>query len=86
MTLLTYKFANDCIIITQVFRQGFVEACFRSVCTWVRRDGVPVHSSDTVEELVKQGVGKCANTAIHLFVGAYSYDRPMSTKLMLINS
>ncbi|KAL9711352.1 hypothetical protein Ac2012v2_005897 [Leucoagaricus gongylophorus] len=55
-------------VLDYVFCQGFVEAHFRSVCTWVRHDGAPVHSSDTVEELVKQGVGKCVNTAVNLFV------------------
>ncbi|KXN81490.1 hypothetical protein AN958_04536 [Leucoagaricus sp. SymC.cos] len=52
----------------QVFRQGYVEARFRPVTTWARRDGVPVHPSDSVEELLKQGVGKCAETAIVLAV------------------
>lgn len=53
----------------QVFRQGFVEARYRPVSTWVRKDGAPVRPSDVVDELLKQGVGKCAETAIKLVVG-----------------
>ncbi|KXN80656.1 hypothetical protein AN958_08934 [Leucoagaricus sp. SymC.cos] len=56
-------------VLEHVFRQGYVEARSRPVATWVRRDGVPVHPSDSVEELLKQGVGKCAETAIVLFIG-----------------
>ncbi|XP_006462863.1 hypothetical protein AGABI2DRAFT_193938 [Agaricus bisporus var. bisporus H97] len=52
----------------QVFRQGFVEPHFRPVTTWVRKDGAPVHPSDVVEELIKQNVGKCPESAIKLVV------------------
>lgn len=62
----------------QVFSQGYVESRFRSVATWARRDGVPVHPSDSVDELLKQGVGNCADTAIKLLVGRSFYHRPMA--------
>ncbi|KAJ3562049.1 hypothetical protein NP233_g9818 [Leucocoprinus birnbaumii] len=52
----------------EVFRQGFVEARFRSVSTWARRDGVAVQPSDSVQELKAQGVGNCADTAISLLI------------------
>ncbi|KAF9449107.1 fruit-body specific gene C [Macrolepiota fuliginosa MF-IS2] len=55
-------------VLEYVFRQGFVEARHRPVTTWVRKDGAPVRPSDVVDELLKQGVGKCSETAIKLVI------------------
>ncbi|RDB14834.1 hypothetical protein Hypma_016378 [Hypsizygus marmoreus] len=52
----------------QVFRQGFVEAKFRPATWWEGKDGQKVKASQSVEELLMQGVGKCPDNALKLVV------------------
>ncbi|KAH7925591.1 hypothetical protein BV22DRAFT_1088751 [Leucogyrophana mollusca] len=55
-------------VLEHLFRQGFVEAKHRSLSWWERNDGQKVHGSNTVEELLKLGVGKCPQSALKLVI------------------
>lgn len=56
-------------VLEHVFRQGFVEAKHRPLTWWEKVDGVRVKGCQVVEELLKQGVGKCPETALKLVIG-----------------
>lgn len=56
-------------VLEHVFQQGFVEAKHRSVSWWEKKDGVKVKASLSVEELLKQGVGLCQDSALRLVIG-----------------
>ena len=56
-------------VLEHVFQQGFVEAKYRPVTFWERKDGTKVKGSFTVEELLKQGVGLCQDSALRLVIG-----------------
>ncbi|EGN98565.1 hypothetical protein SERLA73DRAFT_110123 [Serpula lacrymans var. lacrymans S7.3] len=55
-------------IMEHLFRQGFVEAKHRSLSWWEKCDGQKVKGSFDIEELLKQGVGKCPDTALRLII------------------
>ncbi|KAF9465262.1 hypothetical protein BDZ94DRAFT_1281490 [Collybia nuda] len=55
-------------VLDHVFRQGFVEARHRPSTWWERKDGQKVKPGFSVEELLKQGVGKCPESALKLVV------------------
>lgn len=70
---------SPCIVVSHhsltiditVFRQGFVEARHRPSTWWERKDGQKVKPGHSVEDLLKQGVGKCPENALKLVVGAF---------------
>jgi len=55
-------------VLEHVFRQGFVEARYRPSTWWQKLDGSKVKGSFAVEDLLKQGVGKCPDTALKLVI------------------
>ncbi|KAF9054824.1 hypothetical protein BJ165DRAFT_1337235 [Panaeolus papilionaceus] len=55
-------------VLDHVFRQGYVEAKYRPVSWWERKDGVAVKVSQLIEDLVKVGVGKTPEGALKLVV------------------
>jgi hypothetical protein len=59
-------------LLDYVFCQGFIDAKYRSVAYWERNDGCRVKSSGLIEQLVKDGVGVCEQTALRLIVGQFS--------------
>lgn len=56
-------------VLDHLFRQGFIEAKYRSVSFWENHEGHRVSSGHLVEELLKNGAGKCPQTAIRLVIG-----------------
>ena len=62
----------EVIHVVQVFRQGYVEARYRPLTRWERKDGQKVKVSQPVEDLLKQGVGKTPESALKLVVGQYT--------------
>lgn len=60
------------IHVIQVFHQGYVEARFRPLTRWERKDGQKVKTSQPVEDLLKHGVGKTPESALQLIVGQYT--------------
>ncbi|KAG5646014.1 hypothetical protein DXG03_004616 [Asterophora parasitica] len=59
---------TNAIAVYTVFRQGFVEAQYRPLTWWEKKDGQKVKASHSVEELLVQGVGRCPETALKLIV------------------
>ncbi|KAL4246587.1 hypothetical protein ABKN59_008460 [Abortiporus biennis] len=55
-------------VLDHVFSQGFVEAKYRPMSWWEKKDGVKVKGCQNVEELLKQGVGICQDTALKLVI------------------
>jgi len=55
-------------VLEHVFQQGFVEAKYRPVSFWEKKDGSKVKACHNVEELLKLGVGKCQETALRLVI------------------
>ncbi|TFK71306.1 hypothetical protein BDN72DRAFT_837912 [Pluteus cervinus] len=55
-------------VLDHVFRQGFVEAKHRPSTWWEKKDGQKVKNSHLVDDLIKQGVGKCQENALGLIV------------------
>ncbi|KAF9493622.1 hypothetical protein BDN71DRAFT_1082659 [Pleurotus eryngii] len=55
-------------LLDHVFQQGFVDNKYRTSTWWERRDGSRVKSSLAIEELFKQGVGKCQDSALRLVI------------------
>lgn len=55
-------------VLEYIFSQGFIEAKYRSLTYWERKDGGPVKPSTIVEDLLKQGVGTCQETALRLII------------------
>ena len=53
------------------FRQGFVEAKYRPVAWWEKKDGVPVKASMTIEFLLNEGIGKCPGNSLQLVIGKH---------------
>ena len=56
-------------VLDHVFHQGYVEARHRPTTWWEKTDGHKIKGSQVVEDLLKQGVGKCQTTALRLVVG-----------------
>ena len=54
-----------------VFRQGFVEARYRPVAWWEKKNGVPVKASTTMEFLLNEGIGKCPDSSLQLVIGKH---------------
>ncbi|TFK34725.1 hypothetical protein BDQ12DRAFT_706876 [Crucibulum laeve] len=71
--LIELEFQNNKLsdledVLEHVFRQGYVEAKHRPHSWWERKDGQKIKASHIVEELLKQGVGKCPDNALRLVV------------------
>jgi len=62
-----------------VFRQGFVEAKYRSASWWVTKEGVKVKTGASIEEMLQQGVGRCPETSLRLFVREL-YLQPLASR------
>jgi hypothetical protein len=52
-----------------VFRQGFVDAKYRPVTWWEKKDGVRVKASAIIADLLTEGVGICPDDALRLVIG-----------------
>ncbi|KAF9242628.1 hypothetical protein BU15DRAFT_43711 [Melanogaster broomeanus] len=55
-------------VLEHLFRQGFIEAKHRPVSFWENHEGHRVHSGQLVEEVLKNGVGKCPQSALRLVI------------------
>jgi len=55
-------------VLDHVFRQGFVEPKYRSATWWETREGVKVRAGAPVEEVLREGVGRCPETSLRLVV------------------
>jgi len=55
-------------VLDYVFRQGFVEAKHRSATWWETKEGVKVRAAASVEEVLREGVGRCPETSLRLVV------------------
>ena len=51
-----------------VFRQGYVEAKHRSASWWETKEAVKVRAGAPVEEVLREGVGRCPETSLRLVV------------------
>lgn len=56
-------------VLDHLFRQGFIEAKYRSFAFWENHEGHRVQAGHVVEELLKAGFGKCPQTALRLIIG-----------------
>ena len=56
-------------VLEHVFRQGYVEPKYRPSSWWEKQNGMKVKGSHVVEDLLKEGVGKCQDTALKLVIG-----------------
>jgi len=56
-------------VLEHLFRQGFIEAKHRPVSFWENHEGQRVQSGQSVEELLKNGAGKCPQSALRLVIG-----------------
>ncbi|KAH7885409.1 hypothetical protein F5I97DRAFT_1381804 [Phlebopus sp. FC_14] len=71
--LIELEFQNQKLVdledvLEHLFRQGFIEAKHRPVSFWENHDGKRVHAGQAVEELLKNGSGKCPQTALRLVI------------------
>ncbi|KAJ8516477.1 hypothetical protein ONZ45_g6234 [Pleurotus djamor] len=55
-------------VLEHIFQQGFVDAKYRASTWWERRDGTRVKSSHSLDDLFKQGVGNCQESALRLII------------------
>jgi len=55
-------------VLAHVFRQGFIEAKYRPVTWWEKKDGVKVKACTTIDDLLIDGIGKCPDTALKLVI------------------
>ncbi|KAF8555266.1 hypothetical protein OG21DRAFT_932597 [Imleria badia] len=55
-------------VLEHLFRQGFIEAKHRSVSFWENHEGHRVGGGHSVEELLKDGAGRCPQTALRLVI------------------
>ncbi|KIK92569.1 hypothetical protein PAXRUDRAFT_147010 [Paxillus rubicundulus Ve08.2h10] len=55
-------------VLEHLFRQGFIEAKHRPVSFWENHEGHRVQGGHSVEELLKNGSGKCPQTALRLVI------------------
>ncbi|OJA14478.1 hypothetical protein AZE42_05293 [Rhizopogon vesiculosus] len=62
------KLVNLEDVLEHLFRQGFIEAQHRSLSYWENHSGQRLSASRTVEELLKDGAGKCAQSALKLVI------------------
>jgi hypothetical protein len=71
--LIELEFQNNKLVdledvLDHVFRQGFVDPKHRPSTWWEKKDGNKVKGSQSVEDLLKQGVGRCQDTALKLVI------------------
>ncbi|KAF8651965.1 hypothetical protein AX16_004608 [Volvariella volvacea WC 439] len=55
-------------VLDHVFRQGFVEPKHRPATWWEKKDGAKLKSSQLIDELLKQGIGRTQECALKLVV------------------
>ncbi|KAF8158008.1 hypothetical protein B0H34DRAFT_438263 [Crassisporium funariophilum] len=55
-------------VLDHVFRQGYVEAKYRPVTWFERKDGHKIKGSQLIDVLLKEGVGRSPETALRLVV------------------
>src|SRR5882757_9428247 len=67
-----HKLADLEDVLEHLFRQGFIEAQHRSLSYWENHSGQRLSASRVVEELLKDGAGKCPQSALKLVIGEYS--------------
>ncbi|KIL66747.1 hypothetical protein M378DRAFT_160224 [Amanita muscaria Koide BX008] len=65
---LDHKLADLEDVLDYVFRQGYVDAKHRPATWWEKKCGAKVKSSVAIEYLLTEGVGKCPETALRLFI------------------
>lgn len=75
--LIELEFQNQKLVdledvLDHLFHQGFVEARYRPVAFWENHEGQRIHGAHVVEDLLKNGTGKCSQTALHLVIGTSS--------------
>ena len=56
-------------VLDHLFGQGFIEAKYRSLAFWEDHEGSRIQAAHAVEELLKNGLGKCPQTALRLVIG-----------------
>ncbi|KAI6044707.1 hypothetical protein EDC04DRAFT_2560768 [Pisolithus marmoratus] len=71
--LIELEFQNQKLVdledvLDHLFHQGFVEARYRPVAFWENHEGQRIHGAHVVEDLLKNGTGKCSQTALHLVI------------------
>ncbi|KAG6336763.1 hypothetical protein ID866_2332 [Astraeus odoratus] len=55
-------------VLDHLFSQGFIDAKYRPVAFWENHEGQRVQSAHVVEELLKDGFGKCPQSALRLVI------------------
>ncbi|KAI5836282.1 hypothetical protein K523DRAFT_367611 [Schizophyllum commune Tattone D] len=55
-------------VLDYVFRQGYIEAKYRSSTYWERADGTPVKASESIEGVMTMGVGMTPENPLKLVV------------------
>jgi hypothetical protein len=56
-------------LLEHLFRQGFIEAQHRSLSYWENHSGQRLNAGHALEELLKEGAGKCPQSALRLIIG-----------------
>jgi hypothetical protein len=64
-----YKLSDLEDVLDHVFRQGFIEAKHRPWSWFECKNGQKFNGSQVVQEVLKQGVGICQETALRLVIG-----------------
>ena len=59
-------------VLEHVFQQGYVDSKYRTCVYWEKKNGVRVKGSYHVEDLLKDGVGKCQDSALKLIIGKHT--------------
>jgi len=65
---LEYKLVDLEDVLDYVFRQGFVHAKYRPATWWEKKDGAKVKPTTSVESLLLEGIGKCPDSALKLYI------------------
>lgn len=68
-------------VLEHLFHQGFIDAKHRPVSFWENHEGHRVSGGHLVEELLKNGAGKCPQTALRLVIGK-QHERSVYLKLI----